>query len=98
MIAGINKDKPELFSSDVTGNYFSYYAHAIGEDDDKLRDKLREKYKQELTIKEGVKLALEIFKQVKGDKFDLTKFELCYVKSNDKVLIRKEGEDIKKLE
>jgi 20S proteasome alpha/beta subunit len=36
--------KPELFVSDITGNYFSYYANVIGENDDKIREELREKY------------------------------------------------------
>jgi len=38
MVAGINKKTPELFTSDVTGNYFSYYANAIGENDDKIKE------------------------------------------------------------
>jgi 20S proteasome alpha/beta subunit len=35
MVAGINNKKPELYTSDTTGNYLSYYANAIGENDDK---------------------------------------------------------------
>ena len=35
IIAGINGNKPELYTSDITGNYFSYYANAIGENDEK---------------------------------------------------------------
>ena len=31
MIAGINKEKGNLYVSDVTGNYFQYYTNAIGE-------------------------------------------------------------------
>ena len=58
MLAGLNGDKPRLFVSDVTGNYFSYHANAIGENDEKIRNLLREKYKKSLTIKEGVKMAL----------------------------------------
>src|SRR3989344_6082448 len=41
MLAGINRKVPELFTSDVTGNYFSYHANAIGESDDKIKDALR---------------------------------------------------------
>src|SRR3990172_6307223 len=61
MIAGIRSKKPELYTSDITGNYFSYHANAIGENDEKIREKLREHYKPELNIKKGVKLALDIF-------------------------------------
>src|SRR3989344_3813738 len=97
MTAGINGKKPELFVSDITGNYFSYHANAIGENDDKLKEKLREKYKQNLKIKEGIKLALDIFKEIKGNKFSLSKFELVYINSENKKIERVEGEKIKEI-
>ena len=83
MVAGINQKKPELYTSDITGNYLSYYTNSIGENDDKIKDKLREMYKKNLTIKKGIKIALEIFKGIRGDKFDLNKFELCYISNED---------------
>ncbi len=97
MTAGINGKKPELFVSDITGNYFSYHANAIGEDDDKIKEKLREKYKQNLKIKEGIKLALEIFKEIKGNKFSLNKFEIVYIPTDSKKIERVEGEKIKEI-
>ena len=97
MTVGINGKKPELFVSDITGNYFSYHANAIGENDDKIKEKLREKYKQTLKIKEGIKLALDIFKEIKGSKFSLSKFELVYINSENKKIERIEGEKIKEI-
>lgn len=93
MVAGINDKKPELYTSDVTGNYSNYYSNAIGEDDEKIKEKLREKYKKDLTIKKGVKLALDIFKEIRSKKFDNDKFELAYIKIGEK-LGRLEGEEI----
>ena len=97
MIAGINGKKAEVFVSDVTGNYFSYYTNVIGENDDKIREELREKYRQNLTMKQGVKVALEIFEKVQGNKFNIRKFELVYVNKEDAKLKRLEGETIKEL-
>lgn len=94
MLAGINDKKTELFTSDITGNYFSYYANAIGENDEKIRDKLREKYKKDLNLKKGVKIALDIFEEIKGKNFDLDKFELVFIKVGEK-LQRIDGEAIK---
>lgn len=96
MLAGMNNKKPQLFVSDVTGSYFLYHANAIGENDDKIREKLREKYKKDLTIKQGVKLALEIFKEMKGDKFNINKFELVCISENKKIK-RLEGKEIERL-
>ncbi len=97
MIAGINEKKPELYTSDITGNYFSYNAHAIGENDDKIKDKLREKYREGLSIKQGVKLVLEIFEEVQEKKFNLDKFELVYIPRDTGKLERLEGDKIKEL-
>ncbi len=88
MVAGIRAKKPELYTSDITGNYFSYHANAIGENDEKLREKLREEYKPELNIKKGVKLALEIFKEVQGKSFEFERFEVVYIQ-NDNVELRR---------
>lgn len=95
MIAGINGKKPELYTSNVSGNYFSFNSNAIGENDERIKEKLREKYKKELTIKKGVKLALDIFKEIQGNKFDIKKFELCYINKEECKVKRLEGEEIK---
>ena len=95
MVAGINQNKVELFTSDITGNYFSYYANAIGENDEKIKEMLKAKYKKDLTIKKGVKLALEIFKEIQKDKFDMNRFELVCIDKKNKKLNRVEGEKLK---
>jgi len=96
MIAGMNANKPELYASDVTGNYLSYFANAIGEGDDKIKEMLREKYKKDLTIKEGVKIALQIFEKVQEKKFKIEKFELAYIEKDGK-LKRLDGEKIREI-
>lgn len=93
MVAGINNGKPELFTSDTTGNYLSYYANAIGENDDKFKEKLREKYNSKLTIKEGVKLAIEMFKELDDKKFNINRFELGYIQNSGE-LKRFNGEQL----
>lgn len=97
MVAGLNANKPELYTSDITGNYLSYKAHAIGENDEKIKDKLREKYKEGLSIKQGVKFVLEIFKEIREKKFNIDKFELVYIPKDQGKLERLEGEDINTL-
>jgi len=97
MIAGVNNEKAELFTSDVTGNYFQYYANAIGENDDLIKEKLREKYNEKLTIKDGIRLALDILKDIEKDKFNIKRIELCFIKSKDQKLERYYGEDIEKI-
>lgn len=95
LTAGFNGERTELYVSDVTGNYYSYQANAIGENDEKLREKLREKYKKDLKLKQGVKIALDIFKEIQGGKFDVNRFELAYLETKDKKIRRLDGEEIK---
>lgn len=97
MTAGINSGKPELYTSDITGNYFSYYANAVGENDEKIREKLRERYKKDLTIKQGVKLALEIFNDIKGAEYKVDNFELAFIEIKKEKLERREGKEILEL-
>ena len=94
MVAGLEDEKGRLYSSDITGNYFEYYAHAIGENDSKIKDILREKYDPKMTLKEGIKLAVEIFKKIQGDDFDIEKFELSYLSKDSEEIKRKEGKEI----
>ncbi|UCD20641.1 MAG: archaeal proteasome endopeptidase complex subunit alpha [archaeon] len=89
MVAGVNPDDTaKLFVSEVTGNYFSYKATAIGENDDKIIDMLRSSYKSTLTIDQGIKLALSIFKKILGKSFNVSRFEAYYVDKEDKVAKR----------
>lgn len=97
IVAGINTNKkiPELFTSDVTGNYFSYYANAIGENDIKIREKLREEYNSNLTIKQGVALASNILKEIQGKNFKSERLELVIIEKDKAKMERIEGEEIK---
>ncbi len=84
MVAGFN-GKPQLYTTDVTGNYLQYFANAIGEKDDKIKEKLREKYKKDLTMKQGIKLALDIFKEIQGDDFDIKRFDAGLIGEDKKI-------------
>jgi len=97
MLAGLNNDRPQLYASDVTGNYFEYFANSIGENDNKINEKLREKYKRDLTIKKGVKVAVDILKEIQGNKFDSNRLELVCIKKDEKKIERLEGSKIEEL-
>ena len=97
MIAGIN-GKEELYVADITGNFFEYKATAIGENDEKIKEKLREEYNPEMTINESIKLGLKIFKDLKTDNFSIDNFDVAYIKKEDKKIIRLKGEELKKFD
>lgn len=95
MVAGINAE-PKLFVSDVTGNYVAYKATAIGENDEKLKEQLRKKYREDISLEEAIKLALRIFKEILGKNFDIERFDVAFIDKKDKKLKRLKGEKLKK--
>jgi proteasome alpha subunit len=95
MIAGID-NRERLYVSDITGNYFEYFASAIGEDDDKLKEKLRKAYKKEMKVEEAIKVCLEIFKEVKGKGFNMENFDAAFILKSENKLQRINGDKLRK--
>lgn len=96
MMAGLSGNKSKLFVSEVTGNYFGCKASAIGENDEKIKEMLREEYKQGMNIEEAIKLGLKVFKKVLGKNFDIGRFDVGYVTIKERKLKRLKEEELKK--
>ena len=96
MIAGISKGKVHLYTSDVTGNYFAYTANAIGESDEKLKESLRSEFNEGMSMEDGIKLSLKIFKEVLGKNFELGRFEVGMISNKEAKLERLHGDELKK--
>jgi len=95
MIIGMNTEGM-LYVSDVTGNYVAYKATAIGENDEKIKEQLRKRYKEDMTIEDSIQLAIRIFKEVLGKNFDSERFDVAFIDKKEKKLKRIKGEQIKK--
>ena len=96
MLAGLNKGKMHLYTTDVTGNFTAYKANAIGENDEKIKESLRRDYKEGMNIEEGIKFALKIFKEILDKNFSIDRFEVAYVKADEEKLVRLQGDGLKK--
>ncbi|MEA3414077.1 MAG: archaeal proteasome endopeptidase complex subunit alpha [Nanoarchaeota archaeon] len=97
LVAGVTDGQPKLYTSEITGNYFEYFANAIGENDKKIKEELRKEYKKDLTISRGVKIVMTILKKIQGENFNLDNFELGYISNSEQILKRLEGKDILEL-
>lgn len=96
IVAGKNGQDCKLYTTEITGNYLEYNAIAIGENDEKIKEILRKQYKKEMTIEQAIKLALNIFKQVLGDNFDIQRFNIAYIKNEDGKLNRLKNNELGK--
>jgi len=96
LIGGVSKGKAHLYTSDVTGNYFAYKANAIGENDEKVKEILRKDYEENMTIDEGIKFCMKIFKEILGKNFEVDRFDVGYINKSDPKLTRLHGDELKK--
>ncbi len=96
LLAGVNKGKGHLYTSDVTGNYFAYKANAIGENDERIKETLRSDFDESMSIEEGIKFCLKIFKDVLGKNFDIHRFDVASINKSDEKLVRLQGDELKK--
>ncbi len=93
MVSGVDTE-PKLFMSDVTGNYVAYKAIAIGENDEKIKELLRKRYNENVTIEEAIKLSLKIFKEVLGKNFNIERFDVGFIGADNKKLKRISGDKL----
>ena len=79
MIGGVDNDGAQLFVTEPSGVYFQYKATAIGEHDSEIKDKLRDRYKENKSTKDNVKLAVEILKEIKKEDFKLELLDVAVI-------------------
>ncbi|MBI3334617.1 archaeal proteasome endopeptidase complex subunit alpha [Candidatus Pacearchaeota archaeon] len=96
IIGGVHKGKASLYTSDMTGNFLSYRANAIGENDEKIKEMLRKDFRDDMSIEEGIRFAMKIFKDILEKNFDISRFDVGYVKIEEGKLIRLHGDELKK--
>jgi len=49
-----------------------------------------------MSVEDGIKFCLKIFKDILGKNFDLIRFDVAYVKKSEEKLVRIQGEALKK--
>ncbi|MGV8131123.1 MAG: hypothetical protein ACP5N7_03410, partial [Candidatus Pacearchaeota archaeon] len=96
MIAGVSKGRGHLYTSDITGNFFAYKANSIGENDEQVKEELRKGVNENMTMEEGVKFVMKIFKDLLGKNFELARFDVGMIPLKDGKLVRLHGEDLRK--
>jgi proteasome alpha subunit len=67
IIAGIANGEPKLYETDPSGTPYEWKALAVGADRSDIRDYLEEHYEDDLSLDDGVRLALEALESVTDD-------------------------------
>jgi proteasome alpha subunit len=90
LVAGVDEDgEARLFETDPTGIFFQYKAAAIGEAETEVEEILHKQFKDDMSIEDGLKLAVKALLKSVGDSFAADRLDI--------VTITKEKKRYKKL-
>ncbi|MEK6909117.1 MAG: archaeal proteasome endopeptidase complex subunit alpha [Nanoarchaeota archaeon] len=96
MIAGVSKGRPHLYTSDITGNFFAYKANSIGENDEQVKEELRKGISESMSMEEGIKFVMKIFKEILGKNFEISRFDVGMIALKEGRLVKLHGEELRK--
>ena len=75
LLAGIDFEGPQLYTTDPSGSYWGWKATAIGKEADVVRDYFATKYSDKLDVDGALSLALEGIFKARGTKSDVAPAE-----------------------
>lgn len=84
LVAGIDNGAPKLFETDPTGIFFQYKASVIGEAETEIEEALHKEYSTDLTIEDGLKLAIRLLAKALGDEFNEDRIDAAFIGIKDK--------------
>ena len=88
LVAGVDSDGPKLYETDPTGIFFQYKATAIGEGEVEIEEILKKDYKEDMTVMEGLTLAVSALKTVLKENFNISRVDAAYVSAKDRRFVK----------
>tara|TARA_Y100000294_G_C8484382_1_gene308109 strand:- start:142 stop:876 length:735 start_codon:yes stop_codon:yes gene_type:complete len=96
LIAGIDEDGPKLYETDPTGIYFRYKASAIGESELEVEEILQKQYNENLTIEQGIVLAIRALIKALGKNFHVDRLDCAFISMQDKKFTKLQNNNLDK--
>ncbi len=96
LIGGVDDTGIRLFETDPTGIFFEYKATSIGEGEAVVDEILHKEYRESLTIKDGLRLAIKALSKAIED-LDAKRLDCAYIDAKTKTFVRfpqKEVEEV----
>ena len=98
LVGGVDEDGTvKLFLTEPYGLYFQYRAAAIGEGEAEVEDFLQKKYRENITVDEGLKLGLQAMKDYLKEAFNVQRVDAAYIKANKQRFTKLTDNEIKNL-
>lgn len=97
LVGGVEEDgQVKLFLTEPYGLYFQQKAAVIGEGETEVEEFLQKRYKQGLSVEEGIRLGLQAMKEfLKGD-FNVERVDAAYVDGKDKRFTKLSDDELKR--
>ena len=96
IIAGVDKTGSRVFSADPSGSYRGYRATAVGRKSEEANKVLEEGYKQDLTLEEATKLAVEAVKTASDGEVDSKILKVAVVPVETRAFRRLSEEEVER--
>ena len=97
LVAGIDGKTPVLFETDPTGIFFQYRATAIGENEVEIEDILHKEYRSDMTIDQGLDLAIKALKKALGNNFSIGRIDAASITVSSKEFKKIPQEQLEKV-
>jgi len=97
LVAGIDADGPKLFETDPTGIFFQFKATVIGEGEPEIEEILEKEYRDNLTIEDGLKLAVKTLNKVLDKNFNVERIDAAYISTKEKKFIKVKKDKLDKI-
>ncbi len=94
LVAGVDNGQPKLFETDPTGIYFQYKATVIGEAEPEIEEILYKEYKDDITMEEALRLAINALKKTLDKNYDPERIDAATISLKDRKFKRLSKEDI----
>lgn len=97
LVAGIDEAGITLFETDPTGLYYQYKATVIGEGESEVEEMLHKEYKDNMSMDEGLQLAIKMLKKALGDQFSTDRIDAAAIPLKTKQIEKIGKEKIERL-
>uniref|UniRef100_A0A914PWJ7 Uncharacterized protein n=1 Tax=Panagrolaimus davidi TaxID=227884 RepID=A0A914PWJ7_9BILA len=92
LFAGIDQNGPQLFHLDPSGTFIDCQAKSIGAASDGAEQNLKEQYHDNMALREALKVAMTILKQVMKDKLTSNNIEIVTITPTTDKNVKSTGE------
>jgi len=93
LVGGVDDTGIRLFETDPTGIFFEYKATVIGEGETIVDEVLKAEYKESMTVKDGLKLAIKALSKAIED-IDVKRLDAAYIDAKTRIYAKISQKDV----